>query len=304
MSDNKQVAQQQQKPAVKQPTVTDTVLNRVEQLRELGEIKIPEGYEVANALKSAHLILSDMKVKVDNVEKPVLEVCTRESIYNSLFDMVVQGLSPMKKQGAFIAYNGKLQWQREYHGNIALAKRFSGMKDIVANVIYTNDKFEYSIDPATGRKQVLKHEQAIENIDENEIRGAYATIIMPDGVTNTEVMTMKQIEASWNQGYAKGNSQAHKSFRSEMCKKTVINRACKILINSSSDAGVYINDETNDPASEKSNDLIKSQANKTAMSMEIEEAKTVENETTQKPKTEPVQKELEMIPDQPAKPDF
>jgi recombination protein RecT len=43
----------------------------------------------------------------------------------------------------------------------------------------------------------------------------------------------------------KGNSGAHKNFTQEMCKKTVINRACKTPINSSSDA-ILIGGENSD----------------------------------------------------------
>ena len=52
-------------------------------------------------------------------------------------------------------------------------------------------------------------------------------------------MTLAQIKAAWQQGATKGQSPAHKNFPAEMCKKTVIGRACKMVINSSDDAWLY-----------------------------------------------------------------
>jgi len=226
-------------PKKTEPNITEVVLQRVHQFQKLAEISIPKDYSPENALKSAYLILSE---QTDNSGKPVLQSCSRESIANALLNMVVQGLSPMKKQGAFVPYNGKLQWQTEYHGNIALAKRYGGVREVAANVIYEGDVFEYVINAKTGRKEIIKHEQKFENIDINKIKGAYAVLVLQDGSTFVEVMNMIQIQTSWNQGASKGNSPAHRNFKDEMAKKTVINRACKMYISTSSDANIL--DET------------------------------------------------------------
>jgi len=226
-------------PKKTEPNITEVVLQRVHQFQKLAEISIPKDYSPENALKSAYLILSE---QTDNSGKPVLQSCSRESIANALLNMVVQGLSPMKKQGAFVPYNGKLQWQTEYHGNIALAKRYGGVREVAANVIYEGDVFEYVINAKTGRKEIIKHEQKFENIDINKIKGAYAVLVLQDGSTFVEVMNMIQIQTSWNQGASKGNSPAHRNFKDEMAKKTVINRACKLFISTSSDANIL--DET------------------------------------------------------------
>lgn len=222
-----------------QKNITEDVLVRINQFQQLGELRIPKDYSPENALKSAYLILTDM---VDSQKRPVLQSCTKESIANALLNMVVQGLSPMKKQGAFIAYDGKLSWQTEYHGNIALAKRYGGVKDVTANVIYEGDVFEYTIDPATGRKKIIRHDQKFENIDINKIKGAYATLILEDGSNFVEIMNIAQIRTAWNQGAAKGNSPAHRNFADEMAKKTVISRACKLFISTSDDSSIIPDD--------------------------------------------------------------
>lgn len=221
----------------KYENIADQVLNRIELLQADGGITIPANYSVENNMKSAWLVLQATEDRNGN---KALSVCTKESIANALFDMVLQGLSVNKKQGYFIVYGNKLEFQRSYFGTVALAKRTGGIKkEPVANVIYEGDNFVYSIDPETARIKIIKHEQKIENIDNTKIKAAYALVTMPDGETQVTIMSMQQIRAAWNQGATKGNSPAHKNFAEEMAKKTVIGRACKMIINSSDDAWLY-----------------------------------------------------------------
>jgi len=231
----------QQAPARVQKDVVDSVLAKVLEFEKTGELQIPKDYVPENALKSAYLILSDLK---DSSGKPALETCTRESVANSLLEMVVQGLSPMKKQCAFIVYGNKLQMQREYFGTIALEKRFGGVKDVTANVIFEGDEFKYEIDPATGRRKIISHVQSLESIDMNKIKGAYAVVLFEDGTSQAEIMSIGQIRQAWMQGATKGQSPAHKNFPDQMSLKTVISRACKPYINSSDDEEIYNEPQT------------------------------------------------------------
>ena len=220
----------------KQDSITTQVLSRVKSLQQAGGILLPPDYSVENALKGAELILQDLTTRDG---KPVLEVCTRPSVANALLQMVTEGLTVLKKQGAFIAYGNKLTWQREYFGTVALAKRFSRVQKIRANVVYEGDVMKYEVDPSTGIKRLVKHEQEPENIDLNKIKGAYAILIEEDGTPVFEYMTITQIRKAWMQGAAKGNNTAHQNFTDEMCKKTVINRICKPYINESDDSALY-----------------------------------------------------------------
>jgi len=266
--------QSQNLPA-KQSEVVDNVLNKVNQFEKLEQIRLPKDYSKENALKSAYLILKDQK---DKNGTSVLDSCKKDSIANALLDMVVQGLSPMKKQCAFVPYGDQLTLVREYHGTIALAKRFGGVKDITANVIYQADEFGYSIDPETGRKKVTKHEQSLDNIDINAIKGAYAVLILEDGTTYTEVMTMLQIRTAWNQGAMKGGSPAHKNFTDQMALKTVINRACKLFISSSDDGALFSDDEPQrDFRESKVSNDIKENANKDTIDIDAEDAQEVDD---------------------------
>ena len=201
-------------------------------------MSFPEDYNLANSLMGAYLTL---KETTDKNGKPLLETCSQISIANSLMDMATLGLSVQKKQGYFIAYGGKCQFQRSYFGNITIARRF-GLKDIHAEVIYKNDEFSYHIED--GVKVLDSHKQSIENIDNDAIIGAYAVVIMQDGTKTLEVMNMAQIKQSWQQGYGyKEGSGTHSKFTDQMAKKTVINRALKQIINTHGDVFVQEADE-------------------------------------------------------------
>lgn len=217
--------------------ISEQVLSRIEQFQKDGSMILPKNYSVENHMKSAWLALQEVE---DKEHHKALQICTKESIANSLLDMVLQGLSVSKKQGYFIMYENKLIFQRSYFGTIALAKRAGGMvSEPVANVIYDGDDFQYEIDPKTAKVAIVKHSQKLENIDNSKIKGAYALVTLADGTTQVTIMSMQQIRAAWGQGATKGNSPAHKNFAEEMAKKTVIGRACKAIINSSDDAWLY-----------------------------------------------------------------
>ena len=245
---------------VKYENISQSVLNKIQTYQKDGSLTLPENYAPENQLKSAWLVLQEVKDKND---KLALTVCTKESVANALLDMVLQGLSVSKKQGYFVVYGNKLVFMRSYFGSVALAKNVTkgALADPVANVIYEGDEFAYEINSTTGRKKIIKHIQKIENIDLNKIKGAYC-ITKNGDVEDVEIMTIQQIRNSWNQGASKGNSGAHKNFTDEMCKKTVIGRGCKMIINSSNDAWLYEDkkDESDsDIPTEQRNEVVKSE---------------------------------------------
>ncbi len=236
-----------------QKNVCDEVIARVNKLEQDKMLVLPKDYAVENHLKAAWLILQETQ---DKNHKPVLESCSKPSIANCLLDMTLQGLSASKKQCYFVAYGNKLTLMRSYFGTVALAKRSGGMKgNPIANVVYENDEFVYDIDPTTGLTRIIKHTQKMENIDLKKIVGAYCIIHLTDGTTQVTIMSMQQIRNAWAQGQGGGTSKAHTNFTDEMCKKTVIGRACKMLINSSDDAWLYEGkkDEMDAPADEREN---------------------------------------------------
>lgn len=268
-----------------QNDMSDQVLQRVSELEKDGGLNFPNDYSVANALKSAWLAIQQTK---DRNGKPALEVCEKSSIANCLLDMVIQALSPAKKQCYFIVYGNQLTLMRSYFGTIAVTKRLNGVQDVFPQIIFEDDTFEYTINVETGLIKILKHEQKLENIDLTKVRAAYATVIRNNGLPNyTVIMTKKQISDAWEQGATKGQSPAHKKFNDEMSKKTVINRACKSFFNVSNDSDILI-DAINRTTEneylpettyeEEIDDEIQQNANKEVVDVEVEDAEPVEGE--------------------------
>ncbi|EHV5261745.1 recombinase RecT [Staphylococcus pseudintermedius] len=220
---------------LEEKNVSDNVLNKVRVLEAQGNLELPADYSPSNAMKQAWLQISQ-----DNK----LMACNDVSKANALLDMVTQGLNPAKSQCYFIPYGDKMQLQRSYHGNIMMLKRDAGAKDVVAQVIYEGDTFKQELD-SVGRIKSIKHEQDFFNINKDKIIGAYCTIIFDDNRDNyIEIMTIDQIKQAWMQSpmikdeAALNRSKTHSNFKDEMAKKTVINRAAKRYINSSTDEGL------------------------------------------------------------------
>ncbi len=270
--------QNDQQLEVVKKDISAQVLAKVDTFQKSGELRIPKDYSPENALKSAYLILTDPR-------NNLLAKCTKESVANALLKMVVWGLSPLKKQCDFIPYGDKLECTPEYTGNIVLAKRYGNLKWIKANAIFENDEFVFQVDADTGCKRIVKHEQSLESIGSKNLKGAYAIYQLNDGTTDVEVMSMIQIRDAWNQGPMKGNSPAHKNFPDQMAMKTVINRACKMLVRSSDDSALYTGDENDDISP------IEREINQNANAEDISFVDIVDenHETTEAPDQDPKQ---------------
>lgn len=226
--------EKKEEKAIVRKNIAEAVLARVNAMQETGGLVLPPDYNAGNALTAAYL---DIQKTKDKNGEPAEKVCTPESATRALLDMVVQGLSPEKKQCYFVVHGKELTLMRSYMGTVAAAKRFGGVKDVFAQVIYKDDDFEMEIDPNTGKRKVTKHGQTLEGIEEGTIRGAYATVTFQDGELYQEIMTIDEIKKAWSQGSAYGSkANTHEKFGQEMAKKTVINRACKLFINTSTDA--------------------------------------------------------------------
>lgn len=204
-----------------QQLVANSVTKDFQDLVEAQGFKVPDGYHVANALQEAVATLPTVKG---------ITSVSADSIKKTLFDMVVQGLSPAKTQVYFIAYGNQLQMQRSYFGTQQVLKRLKDIKDIQAYVVRKDEEFDVDYDE-NGGLIVKAHHTDFMKLD-NEIVGAYAVITKADGEKQYEVMTKKQIDTSWGQARS---TNVHKKFPEEMAKRTVINRAAKNIINTSGD---------------------------------------------------------------------
>ena len=201
-------------------------------------VTLPKGYDISRAVKNFCFALPNVK----NIEK-----ATKESIYKSVHEYVTRGLDVGKHQCALIVRldkdenkhytgTGQLTVQNEYFGNVAQVKRFrADVKDISeGTVIYSGEKVSLYTDEQG--HQHIKHEQDFGCWDIGKIAGAYAVVTYVDGKTHAEIMHIDDIKKSWAQ--SSNGDTVHKAFPAEMCKKTVLNRLCKKLLNKSDDSAV------------------------------------------------------------------
>lgn len=261
----------------------DIVMQRVKEFQNSGELKFPANYIPENALKSAWLQVQEVQ---DKNYKPALEVCTRNSVANALLKMVVQGLNPDKNQCYFIAYGKKLLLQRSYFGSMHVAKTVDpNIVDIYAQTVYEDDEFEYEI--RHGKAIVTLHKQKLSNIHKDKIIAAYATILYKDGRELSTIMTIDEIKQAWAQSPMKPVDDkgkikvggTHDKFMADMAEKTVINKACKYVINSSDDSSIvarYAKQADIDFAEAEVEDEIDENANQELI--DIEEDETIEVE--------------------------
>ena len=220
-------------------SVGDIVLSRVNEMSEAG-FTLPADYNPTNAIKASMLVLQEIK---DKNGKPALEVCTQASIQAALFKMLTFGEDVSKVQGYFIVYGSQLQYQESYFGKVLRVRRIFPEWTPVPMLIHEGDSFEYAIDPETGRKKVVKHEQKLENIDK-AIIGGYLYIPCADGGQDLYVMTAKEIAAAHSK--SRGGGAVHKQFSTKMYSKTLVSSGCNYILNSTPSQS-NIADNSDDP---------------------------------------------------------
>jgi len=215
--------------------IINAVQSRIADLQKTESLSFPANYSPQNALIGAQLILKDV---VDKNYVPVLQACTKESIISSLMDMVVQGLSPLKKQGYFIAYGKQLSFQRSYFGTEAVVKRILPTAEVIPTVIHEGDTFKFHLE--AGKYVIDEHTTDFGNLDKPFI-GAYCLVrdvSAKDNMFHVEIMTKKEIMAAWAK--ARGDSKFQKEFPIMAVKRTIINRACNRIINTSDDSDILV----------------------------------------------------------------
>lgn len=191
-----------------------------------GKIKPLSGYDLGAEIGTAMLKIAQTN---DRNGKPALQACTQESIISAMRDMALQGLSMGRNQCYPIVYGNKLQIQRSYFGTVAVFNRMFPNLKVTANVLYKGDDYEYCVDEIYDFTYVTNVRSKIENRD-NPIVAAYGSII--DMTTKERVyacvMSQREIEKSWSKAKTKNVQQ---DFPQEMAKRTLINRMCKLYVN-------------------------------------------------------------------------
>lgn len=234
--------------AKKSNTSVSTVINQaITQYEEMVENKrfdTPAGYSFRNAIQQTRFLLNKPIESGANKGKTLMQVCSPESILQSVMEMAQKGLNPAKKQCYFIPFGNSCQLITSYQGNIAMAKRNGqDVEDVLAYPVYKDDEFEVKFNAGKGVLEVIKYNPDITKWDKKNLIGAFAVIINEKGEPKyTEYMTIEQIRSAWGMGAAKGNSPAHREFPDQMALKTVKNRAVKSYVNTSDDSDLITDD--------------------------------------------------------------
>ncbi|ODO60695.1 hypothetical protein ACOMCP_00632 [Lactiplantibacillus plantarum] len=261
------------------------VNNNIEDMKNNEGLSLPPDYSVGNALNSAYLILSDT-----TKGQPLLDKCDQGSVIKALMNMAIQGLSPAKNQCYFIPYGNQLVMQRSYFGSISVVKRLSNVKDIQAQVVHKDDTFK--IGGENGVLVVKEFEPSFENLDK-PIIGAFAWVEDLNGNRTYTVMTKKDIDTSWSHAKTK---KVQNEFPEEMAKRTVINRAAKFYINSSSDNDLFVQAVNETTSNEYENDDRKDVTpTKRSLVADVAENKAEKVESTE-PVKEPVKTAVKEAP--------
>lgn len=271
--------------AKKSNTSVSTVINQaIEEFDNMiakDHFDLPEKYSYKNAIQQTRFLLNKGIESGQNKGKTILEVCTPQSIMQSVIEMAQKGLNPAKEQCYFIPYGNTCNLSISYQGKIAIAKREGeDIKDVYGYAVYKDDEFELDFNIANGTYNIKNYNPDVTKWSKDTLIGAFALIINnEDKVKYTEYMTMEQIRSAWNMGAMKGGSPAHKNFPDQMAIKTVKSRAVKSFINSSNDEDLMSYEEKSIKATDES---FSNELEKNANLLELDtEYEVIDEETTQ-----------------------
>lgn len=222
----KQEVAQTTKYELQEKNISDEVLNRLNGLVETQGLVLPDGYNPANALKSAYLLF---------VKNDLLKSTTKESQAQALLDMCIQGLNPAQNQCYFIKYGSEVNMMRSYFGDRTACKNAGVAQEIEANIIYKGDTVDVYYQDNS--KMKVEHKTAWENMS-NEIIGAYAYAKLPNGEMVYDIMTIDRIKKSWSMSKNNTNNKLQQNYTDDACKRTVIRHLAKNLFNSATDTPI------------------------------------------------------------------
>ncbi len=147
---------------------------------------------------------------------------------NALKNLVLTGmtLNPTLKLAYLVPYKGKVEMQTSYMGKKSFAINTGLVLDIEAYLVYKGDEFEIE----QGTNAHLNHKpNPWGNKKKEDILGGYYYIIYPNGTKQFDTMTIAEIDdiRKRSPSVGKGKSSPWDTDYTEMCKKTLINRAYK-----------------------------------------------------------------------------
>lgn len=202
--------------AIKARAINESLEKRITQIEEL----LPDALkgQAPRLVKRAILTFS---------RNPSLEKCTPQSFIRCVLEAAELGLAIDGRLGHAVPYKTEAQFQPDYKGLIAVAKRNRVLKDCYGDVVCKADNFRaYRQDG----KSYLFHEYPEMLQPRGEVVGAYAVVVLPDGDWRYELMTLADLNTirGRSKSFNGQGASPWKSDPAEMQKKTVIKRALKL----------------------------------------------------------------------------
>lgn len=152
--------------------------------------------------------------------------CDSKSVARTLMKGAYLGLDFFAGECYAINYGGKVQFQTDYKGELKLCKKYSSnpIKDIYAKVVREGDEFEEVI--TNGQQTINFRPKAFNN---GEILGAFAVCLYKDGSMIYDAMSKEEIDNTRKNFSKMSSGPAWTKSYSEMAKKTVLRRLCKLI---------------------------------------------------------------------------
>lgn len=165
------------------------------------------------------------------ISNPYLIQCATSNpmdLVNALKNVALTGstLNPTLKLGYLVPFKGKIQFMPSYMGLIDVLVNNGLVKKVEAHCVYDTDQFEISL----GTGGHIKHvpdcwgKRAKENI-----KGAYYYVVMTDGTEMFGTMSVEEIEVIRKRAPSAKASSPWDTDYAEMCKKTLVRRAFKMI---------------------------------------------------------------------------
>jgi recombination protein RecT len=154
--------------------------------------------------------------------------CDQNSILTAVYNIALTGLTlnPLLKFAYLVPRGGKCVLDISYVGMVKLLTDYGVVRNVVAEVVYANDRFKVEM----GQKPIFRHVPNYTS-DRGDPVAVYAIGYFHAGGNQFEIMTMKEITAIQNRSESvkAGKGSPWKTDFSEMAKKTVIRRLFKYL---------------------------------------------------------------------------
>ena len=165
------------------------------------------------------------------LKNPYLIQCAQQypdDFVNALKNVVLTGmtLNPTLNLAYLVPYKGRVQMQTSYMGKKSFAINTGLVLDIESYLVYRGDVFE--IEQGTNA-HVTHKPNPWGAKDKKDILGGFYYIKYPNGTTQFDTMSIEEIEGirQRSPSVGKGKQSPWDTDYTEMCKKTLINRAYK-----------------------------------------------------------------------------